>query len=148
VRDISHALIPEKFKQNPFTVVIREYFKSISSTGELQVGFHPHPEKDINAIDEKLQMEVYKIIQELMTNTVKHAETKNIDIHLSVIEDELSLLFEDNGKGFDPKKVTKGIGSQNIQNRVRELQGQINIDSTIARGTVVSVQIPLKPDVQ
>ena len=124
--------------------MIRTYISTISTTGELAVSFHPHPEKEINQIDEKPQMEVYKIIQELMTNTLKHAEAKNVDIHLSLIEGELSLLFEDNGNGFDTLQITRGIGWENMQNRVTELQGQMNIDSAIGRGTVVSIQIPLK----
>lgn len=145
VRDISHTLIPKKFKQNAFTDVIREFSKSISTTGELEVGFHPHPEKEINGIDEKYQMEIYKIIQELMTNTLKHAKATSVDIHLSLIDHELSLLFEDNGKGFDPEKISKGIGSQNIQNRVTTLRGKLNIDSSLGRGTVVSIEIPINP---
>lgn len=146
VRDISHTLIPKKFKQNAFSELIGGYAKSISNTGELQIGFHPHPEKEINAIDEKYQMEIYKIVQELMTNTLKHAEAEKVEIHLSLIENELSVLFEDNGKGFDPKNLKQGIGYQNMQNRVQELQGQMNIDSAIGRGTVVSIQIPINPE--
>lgn len=147
VRDISHTLIPKKFKQNEFSDLIREYSNTISSAGKLIVGFHPHPEKGINNIAEKHQIEVYKIIQELMTNTLKHAEAKIVEIHLSLIEDELSLLFEDDGKGFDSTKVSEGIGTQNIKNRVIELQGQMNIDSAIGRGTVVSIQIPINPEI-
>jgi len=79
-----------------------------------------------------------------MTNTLKHAKASTVEIHLSLIENVLSLLFEDNGKGFDPAKVSKGIGSQNMQNRVTELNGRINIDSTQGRGTVVSIEIPIK----
>lgn len=144
VRDISHTLIPKKFKQNAFTELIREYAKSISSSGELEVGFHPHPEKEINEIDEKHQMEIYKIIQELMTNTLKHAKATSVDIHLSLIDNDLSLLFEDNGKGFDSDNNTDGIGFQNIKNRINELFGTLHIDSTLSRGTVVSIEIPLK----
>ncbi|MFS4494846.1 ATP-binding protein [Maribacter sp. 2308TA10-17] len=144
VRDISHTLIPKKFKENVFTQLIQEYIKSISNTGELEVAFHPHPEKEINAIDEKHQMEIYKIIQELMTNTLKHAAASRVDIHLSLIENELSLLFEDNGKGFETANSSDGIGFQNIKNRIKELSGILHIDSTLERGTVVSIEIPIK----
>lgn len=144
VRDISHTLIPKKFKQNAFTELIREFAKSISSAGELEVGFHPHPEKGINAIDEKYQMEIYKIIQELMTNTLKHANATSLEIHLSLINNDLSLLFEDNGAGFETANNTDGIGFQNIKNRINELSGTLHIDSTLDRGTVVSIEIPLK----
>ncbi len=144
VRDISHTLIPKKFKENAFTQLIKEYIKSISNTGELEVAFHPHPEKEINAIDEKHLMEIYKIIQELMTNTLKHAAASRVDIHLSLIENELSLLFEDNGKGFKTTTSSDGIGFQNIKNRIKELSGILHIDSTLERGTVVSIEIPIK----
>lgn len=141
VRDISHTLIPKKFKQNAFTELVQGYSKSISTAGELQVGFHPHPEKDINAIAEKVQMELFKIIQELMTNTIKHADATKVDIHLSLIDNELSLLFEDNGKGFISSEVSDGIGFKNIKNRVAELSGILNIDSAQNRGTVISILI-------
>ena len=144
VRDISHTLVPKKFKQNAFTELIREYTKSISSSGELQVSFHPHPENEINDIDEKHQMEVYKIIQELMTNTLKHAKATSVEIHLSFIDNDLSLLFEDNGTGFDTANNTDGIGFQNIKNRINELSGALHIDSALERGTVISIEIPLK----
>ncbi len=144
VRDISHTLIPKKFKENAFTELIQEYIKSISNTGELEVAFHPHPEREINAIEEKHQMEIYKIIQELMTNTLKHAEASKVDIHLSLINNELSLLFEDNGKGFETTNSSDGIGFENIKNRIQELSGILHIDSALERGTVVSIEIPIK----
>lgn len=144
VRDISHTLIPKKFKQNAFTGLVRDYTNSISSTGELEVGFHPHPEEGINSVEEKIQMELFKIIQELMTNTLKHAEAKNVDIHLSLIEEELSLLFEDNGKGFNVSHQSAGIGFRNIKDRIQELSGSFHVDSQSNRGTVISLEIPIK----
>jgi len=144
VRDISHTMIPKKFKENAFTELIQEYVKSISNTGELEVGFHPHPEREINSIDEKYQLEIFKIIQELMTNTLKHAEASRVDIHLSLIENELSLLFEDNGKGFETENSSDGIGFENIKDRIKELLGTLHIDSVLDRGTVVSIEIPTK----
>lgn len=142
VRDISHTLIPSKFKENAFTGLIREYVKSMSRSGELQIGFHPHPEERLNQIPKKTQMELFKIIQELMTNTLKHANASKVDIHLSLIGDELSLLFEDNGQGFEVSQSTKGIGIENIKNRISELSGKLHIDSSEKRGTVISVELP------
>lgn len=142
VRNISHTLIPKKFRQNAFTELIEGYIKSISGASELKIGFHPHPEKEINETEEKVQMELFKIIQELMTNTLKHADATQVDIHLNRIDNELSLLFEDNGKGFHSSGTTTGIGFENIKNRVAELSGELNVDSTVDRGTVISITIP------
>ena len=144
VRDISHTLIPKKFRQNAFSDLIREYIASISRSGKLNIGFHPHPEIEINALDEKIQIEIYKIVQELMTNTVKHAQASTIDIHLNLLNKELSLLFEDNGKGFDTAKIKEGIGFENIRSRINQLNGSLHIDSSKNRGTVISITVPLK----
>lgn len=142
VRDISHTLIPKKFKQNAFTGLIRGYIKSITNTGELEIGFHPHPEEAINTIADTIQMELFKIIQELMTNTIKHANASTVDIHLSMIDNELSLLFEDNGDGFETVDTKEGIGFENMRSRVNSIQGNLHVDSVKQRGTVVSIEIP------
>jgi len=144
VRDISHTLVPKKFKENAFTELISEYANSISKTGKLAISFHPYPEKLVNSIDAHLQVEFFKIIQELMTNTLKHAEAKNVELHLTVLDEEISMLFEDNGKGFDTEKAVKGIGTRNVSNRVEEMKGRLNVDSKIGRGTVVAIEVPFK----
>jgi len=143
VRDISHTLVPKKFKENAFTDLVEQYVNSISKTGKLKFEFHPHPKKLVNGISEKLQVELFKIIQELMTNTLKHAEAKNVELHLTILDTELSLLFEDNGKGFDTTEISSGMGSKNIKNRVHDMQGRLNIDSQVGRGTVVAIEVPL-----
>lgn len=142
VRDISHTLIPKKFKQNAFTDLVKEYANSISKTNMLSVSFHPHPIEEINTIDEKIQMELFKILQELMTNTLKHAEATKVDIHLNLIANELSLLFEDNGKGFDTDTTTDGIGLGNIKSRIKDINGVLHVDSNINRGTIIAIEIP------
>ncbi len=142
VRDISHTLIPKKFKQNAFTDLVTEYANSISKTSPLTISFHPHPKETINKIDEKIQVELFKILQELTTNTLKHAQASIIDIHLNLIENELSLLFEDNGKGFDASKLVEGIGLSNIKSRINNLNGNLHIDSSENRGTVITIDIP------
>lgn len=144
VRDISHTLTPKKFRQNGLTALIQDYVTTIANSAEFKVEFHPHPIKEINAIGEKYQVEIYKIIQELMTNTVKHAQASTVEIHLSLIDQNLALLFEDNGIGFNTDAITDGIGYENIKNRVHELEGNLHIDAVLKRGTAVSVEIPIK----
>lgn len=143
VRDISHTLVPKKYKENNFTGLVQEYVNTITQTGKLKVAFHPHATEQLNSIDDKTQMELFKIVQELMTNTVKHAKAENVDIHLNYMEKEISLMFEDNGVGFDSEKASDGIGFKNIKNRVSELTGTIHIDSLKNRGTIISIEIPV-----
>ena len=82
----------------------------------------------------------------MLTNTLKHAKAKNVEIHVNIHNKTLQMLFEDNGVGFDKEKMRTGIGLQNIKSRLEALQGNINIDSTINRGTAVTIEIPINYD--
>jgi signal transduction histidine kinase len=67
-----------------------------------------------------------------------------LEIHLNSYKGSTTLLFEDDGRGFDPDKNAAGIGLKNLKDRVGELQGKLHIDTKIERGTVISIEIPTK----
>lgn len=144
VRDISHDLIPKKFNQNAFTTLIYEYTQKIENSSEMEITFLAHPKDTINALGEPLKVELYQIIQELCTNTIKHAKAKTIELHITVVESILQVLFEDDGIGFHMDTITKGIGLNNIGDRLQLLNGNITMDSAVGRGTAVTIEIPLK----
>nr|WP_315152974.1 tetratricopeptide repeat protein [uncultured Flavobacterium sp.] len=143
VRDLSHNLIPEKFSQNNFCSLLEEYQKNLAGINNLKTSFTAYPRNEIDLIADNLQMEIYKIIQELVTNTLKHAKATSIDLQLNYIEDNLNILFEDNGIGFDPAKKDTGIGFKNINSRLETIAGSMEIDSMIKRGTIINIEIPL-----
>ncbi|MBK0370646.1 tetratricopeptide repeat-containing sensor histidine kinase [Flavobacterium agrisoli] len=143
VRNLSHNLIPKKFEHNPFCQVLEDYLKSICQASTLQLDLHMYPKNDINQLDEILQIELFKIIQELSTNTIKHAKATKIDIQLNIIEHSISLLFEDNGKGFQTSGLKKGIGLLNLESRISALLGNFEIDSNPKRGTLFNIEIPI-----
>ncbi|MCF6298016.1 MAG: histidine kinase [Flavobacteriaceae bacterium] len=143
VRDLSHNLTPKKFNENAFTTLVSQYIKNIEKDNKTNITFSPHPEKEVNAIAEKLKVELYKIIQELLTNTFKHANANQIDIHLNKLDNTLKLLFEDDGDGFNVQNSKKGVGLNNIKSRLDVLSGTMNIDSLPNRGTVIDIDIPI-----
>lgn len=142
VRNLSHNMIPKKFIDYPFTNLIEEYICNINSENQ-QINFDPYPKKEINKINEKVQIEIYTIIQELLTNALKHAKANKIDIHLHLLDNLVKIIFEDNGIGFNTKRKNLGIGLQNIKSRLDILKGTVYIDSKINRGTIVDIDIPL-----
>ena len=73
VRDISHDLIPKRFKQDAFTTLVQDYLKTIEEASPIQVSFSAYPEHAVNGLKEALKVEIYSILQELITNTLKHA---------------------------------------------------------------------------
>nr|WP_315203540.1 tetratricopeptide repeat protein [uncultured Flavobacterium sp.] len=143
VRDLSHNLIPEKFSQNNFCTLLEEYQKNLAGINNLKTSFVAYPRSEIDLIAENLQMEIYKIIQELVTNTLKHAKATTIELQLNCIENNLNILFEDNGIGFDPQKRETGIGFKNINSRLNTISGSMQIDSMEKRGTIINIEIPL-----
>ncbi|WP_350287590.1 ATP-binding protein [uncultured Croceitalea sp.] len=143
VREISHNLTPKKFNQNNFTLLVERYLSQLNNNSDLQINFSAHPEEKVNALSEKLKIEVYQIIQELLTNTIKHAKAKSLEVYLNIFDNTLQLIFEDDGLGFDTNKMSNGIGLKNMENRVQTLNGSMNLDSTLNRGTVVTLEIPL-----
>ncbi|MFD2562667.1 tetratricopeptide repeat-containing sensor histidine kinase [Aquimarina rubra] len=142
VREISHNLIPKKISQTAFANYIADYINTIEKVTEPEITFIPHPEEKINSIDDHQKVEIFKIIQELMTNALKHAKAKVIEICLNVYNDSIEIIFEDDGIGFDVKNTNTGIGLQNIKKRLSLLKAKIDIDSAINRGTAIRIEIP------
>ncbi|WP_299443882.1 tetratricopeptide repeat protein [uncultured Aquimarina sp.] len=141
VRNISHNLIPKKFIKNNFCDVLEEYFSNIGGVSSLNTSFIAFPRKEIDLLEENIQIETFKIIQELVTNSIKHAKASSIELQLNLVDNELGILFEDDGIGFDADKNAEGIGFRNIRSRLSKISGTIDIDSRIKRGTIINIEI-------
>ena len=143
VRNLSHTLIPKKFTHHKFCEVLESYFNNIGEASNITTSFTVYPKKEIDALNEEIQIEIFKIIQELLTNTIKHAKASKIDLQLNLIENILNILFEDNGIGFNPDNYKPGIGFINLENRIDKLNGSFVIDSKLKRGTIANIEIPV-----
>ena len=146
-RTLSHHLSPLPSMSSVFVESLRHFIEDISESSGLKIRLQAFPEKGLNQLAEKVQINTYRILQELVNNIVKHAQASEVVIDLVLHEEELSLLVEDDGKGFDSGKQKKGIGLYNIQSRVHLLGGLLHIDSQAGKGTTVSARIPVSVDV-
>ena len=81
----------------------------------------------------------------MITNIIKHANAKNATINISLYDKNLNIIIEDDGKGFDIKKVNlkNGMGISSIKTRVSHLEGTFNIDSTMGKGSSIIIDIPV-----
>ncbi len=91
--------------------------------------------------DEQIGAMVFRIIQELVTNSIKHSECNTISIHIHVSVSSITIDYNDNGVGFDLGNVRPGLGLSNIRSRVESLSGQINVESDFS-GTNYSIKLP------
>lgn len=120
---------------------LQEVAKQISGKNGLQV-------KIININIEKriknnIEIQVFRIIQELLTNIIKHAKASEVIIQFSEDNNELNAMIEDNGKGFDTKEISFGFGLTNIEHRIENLNGNLVVDSSPGYGTTTIITIPL-----
>ena len=96
-------------------------------------------------IDSNIETVLYRVIQESVNNVIKHANANHLDISLIKDSDGISVTIEDNGKGFNTKNKNnfEGIGLKNIQTRVEYLKGTVEWNSSVGKGTLVAIHIPL-----
>jgi len=144
IRNISHNLLPDVLLKYGLISAIDKFVQKINQTNQLNVQFECNgfEESSLNNT-EKLMM--YRIIQESVNNTIKYAHANEVMIQLSADEREISLMVQDNGKGFDIKNINtnSGIGFKNMQLRTEFLKGKIDIESSINNGTTIFIEIPL-----
>jgi signal transduction histidine kinase len=87
---------------------------------------------------------LYRVIQEAVNNVIKHAKASELFITLYNEENEIDVMIEDNGIGFDKKNIqSDGIGLQNIRSRIEYLNGNVEWDTAPNNGTVLSIHVPL-----
>ncbi|WP_417886617.1 histidine kinase [Zunongwangia sp.] len=144
VREISHSLIPKEFTEQAFTSLVTNYLDKLQGTSNLEIEFNAYPETRINKVSEKMQVTLFNICKELVTNAIKHSEASLVSIQIIMPEEEqsLSLSYDDDGIGFNTEGNFKGIGFRNITQRVQEYNGTIAIDSAKNRGTVINIEFP------
>lgn len=142
LRRVAHNLMPDLLMKYGLEAAIQEFASRISNT---TLDIHTEFISYTNSISEEKQLILYRIIQELVNNAIKHADTSEIIVQISEEENVLNLTVEDNGNGFDPKRldVRKTAGFHNIESRVQFLKGTMNITSELNIGTSIELQIPI-----
>ncbi len=96
-------------------------------------------------LNNSIEISIYRIIQELISNVLKHANATNLSIQINRFDDILNILIEDDGQGFNPESIDpdQGMGLKNVRTRVAGLNGTFSIDSGKGNGTTTSIDIPM-----
>jgi signal transduction histidine kinase len=137
VRQVASGLISKTLQLGGLRVALEEHCHRIPNVKFYFEG------TDMRA-PELIENFIYRTAQELITNSLKHANAKEIGVQLMQNAEHIDLTVHDNGKGYDPAKVSYGIGIRNIRNRVEALDGNLEIVSTAGKGTetYISVELP------
>lgn len=141
VRTISHNMMPHSLMLSGLESGIEDLATSLKAEN-IKCDFETIGWNDALCSPTQ-QVMVYRIIQELVQNIRKHAAAKQVLIQLMRHQKELTLIVEDDGKGFIPKQKSDGIGLKNIQSRIQFLKGMIDIDTVEGEGTTTTIRIPI-----
>ena len=142
-RVLSHLLSPLTLYSGTFTETLQHFIHNLEKAGELKIHFEVFPEDELNQLDTFIQSNLYRISQELLKNTVKHARASELSVQLIQHEEEVNLIVADDGIGFDPDKKGKGIGMGTIRSRLDLVRGDMHIDSHPGKGSSITIRIPV-----
>lgn len=137
LRRTARNLIPENLMKYGLEDALKDFCQSIN-TSETQISFYCN---DLSGItDKNTQLILYHVMLELVNNAIRHAEATNILLQCTLEGDLLLIDVEDNGKGFDMQTTKRNMGLNNIEMRVKYLDGKMNIDSRPGKGTTTTIE--------
>lgn len=144
MRRVAHNMMPEMLVKYGLDTALKELCREISRSTGLQANYQSLGMDKIS-VEQSVAIAVYRIVQELSGNAIKHSDAKNLLVQAHALSDEKQLVVtvEDDGKGFDPKQLetATGMGWMNIRNRVDFLKGKLDINSAPGTGTSVLLEI-------
>lgn len=144
VRTVAHAKNSGVIGKQGLVKAVNEMAARISANGKIQIEVFDHGLE--SRLENSVELTIFRIIQELVTNVVKHAHATEATIHLTNHDDTLNIMVEDNGIGFNTSQVTKlkkGMGISSIDKRIEHLSGMMTIESEINQGTTIIIDIPI-----
>ena len=144
IRSISHELSHAAYQKiNNFIVSIKDLLDDIQNSSKISINFKFSETLDYDVLSSDIKINLYRMIQESLQNSVKHSECDCIDLNFIADVEFLKISIVDNGKGFSVKKEKKGIGMRNITSRIKKVNGTWTIDSIIGEGTTINLSIPI-----
>ena len=146
VKSISNHLMPHILNDFGLDAALSTYISKIKETGVIAIHYDFNPE--VMDLDKNIEIVIYRIICELINNTLKYAGAKKIHINIRMENEHLMVFYADDGKGFDVErsleKKTANLGMKNLIYRVRSLEGQVRFDNNKDKGFQVTIVMPVK----
>jgi two-component system NarL family sensor kinase len=146
VRRITRDLVPTTLERFGLAAAIEEFMNKLDHDKTLKLSFNSNIEESPRQ-SQKIELTVYRIMQELVNNSIKHAQCSKIEINLQVNSKTISLQVSDNGKGFDAESLKEknkaGIGMLGIESRLAIVDGSIRYEKLNTGGSKAMAEIPV-----
>lgn len=139
-RSISHNLVSGVLSRFGLVAALEELQENFNVSQRVKIHLQSCELTDFDSV---LEVELFRVIQELVNNALKHSLAKNVWVKLDVKEEWLLLVVRDDGVGFDINQPNYGMGLSNIKTRVARLSGVLDVKSHLGGGVSFEIQIPL-----
>jgi two-component system, NarL family, sensor kinase len=142
MRRVAHNMMPEALVKFGLDTALKDFCNDINQSGVLKINYQS-TNLGSAVIDQTTAITIYRIVQELINNTIKHAGASSAIVQVDKAVNGITLTVEDDGKGFDTKilEYKGGIGWSNIQSRIDYLKGKLDVQSQPGKGTSVLVEL-------
>ncbi|MEL7002452.1 MAG: PAS domain-containing protein, partial [Bacteroidota bacterium] len=144
-REIAHNLMPQSIDDFGYVLSVQSMLADIKTVSPIKFEFYDNLNGE--RLDNNMELHLYRITQEAINNCIKHSEAELVSIQLMKYKNEVVLTIEDDGKGFKfdgQWNASQNFGLKSIYNRIGTLSGNVYIDSTISKGTTITVELPIK----
>ncbi|MBL4624118.1 MAG: hypothetical protein JKY42_03120 [Flavobacteriales bacterium] len=143
-RSISHNLMPNELKEFGLGCALLELVNNINETGQGYKIVFDNQVSDEEYIDPKIAITFYRVIQEIINNSIKHANANLLRIVIGIRNKHIYLITKDDGVGFEVEKSRKsGLGLGSLENRAKSTFGRLKIRSQRGKGTTHIMKVPL-----
>lgn len=143
VRSISHNMMPSALIRLGLIPAVNELVNNVNSAKGIKIDFTSNV---VASLGKSLDITIYRVVQEILNNMIRHAKANHIEMSIEKIGDNLKISMKDNGIGFDTEELknSKGIGWKNIFSRISMLDGIIKLESEPQKGTEVYINLKLR----
>jgi signal transduction histidine kinase len=143
IRNISHNMMPPVLSKFGIYEALLDIFEALDEDSDIITNFTIKGEK--KALNENTEIMIYRFMQEIVNNTVKHADAAEVNCIMVISSNKLSIEYSDNGHGFDTNKINSkdSFGLNGIQSRIDFLNGKMKLDSNGETGTKYFINIPI-----
>lgn len=141
MREICNHMLPDSLTRKGLFGAVNEFIEELNSRTTVQIAFTCQPA----SVSLEAQLHIYRMIQEMINNAIKHADATELNIDINLADDRLILEVSDNGKGFNLEHAINnpGLGIKNIFSRAQMLNGNMYLDCEPGKGTTYKIEIPI-----
>ncbi|MFN5333727.1 MAG: PAS domain S-box protein, partial [Bacteroidota bacterium] len=143
VRTLSRTLTPPAIRDLGLRDAVIELINSYGILEKPVFLLKIYPQEEDVFVQMEKKHVIYRVIQELLNNAFKYADANKIQLELKIEQQRFIMLYQDDGKGFDAKKIKKGVGLDSMRSRIRFHKGEISIQTAPGKGVKINIQMPL-----